>query len=78
VRPLKVDDLVVEEVSVMNLSIVGLLVASSYRHHGDLLWRNDDERQRFLYQDDGKRVFPRRKFVEVNFERDDFFSGHWI
>jgi hypothetical protein len=43
-----------------------------------LLWRNDSERQRFLYRDDGKRVFPRRKFIEVNSERDDLFSGHWI
>jgi hypothetical protein len=40
-----------------------------------LLWRNDSERQRLLYRDDGKRVFPRRKFVEVDSERHDLFSA---
>jgi hypothetical protein len=60
------------------LSIVGLLIASSLQHYIYLLRRNDSERQRFLYRDDGKRVFPRRKFVEVDSKRDDLFSGHWI
>jgi hypothetical protein len=43
-----------------------------------LLRRDDSERQRLLYWDDGERVFPRRKFVEVNSIGDDLFFGHWI
>jgi hypothetical protein len=39
-----------------NLSIVGLLIAPSWQHHGYLLQRNDSERQRFLYRDDGKSL----------------------
>jgi hypothetical protein len=35
-------------------------------------------RGRGLYSDNAKRVFPRRKFVEVDSERDDLFSGYWI
>jgi hypothetical protein len=50
----------------------------SQRHYSYLLRRNDNERQRLLYRDDGKRVFPRRNFVEVNSKRDDLFSDHCI
>jgi hypothetical protein len=76
--PSKVDDLAVEEASAEELEHSRLTHSFFSVHYSYLLRRNDSERQRFFYRDNGKRVFPRRKFVEVDSKRDDLFSGHWI
>jgi hypothetical protein len=55
---------------------VRLPVASSWWHCDYFLRRDDSERQRFLYWNDGERFLPRRKFVEVDSTGDDLLVGH--
>jgi hypothetical protein len=75
-HPSGIDDLEVEEALANELEQSRIALASSWQYCSYLLRRHDSERQRFFCWDDGKRVFPRRKFVEVDSEKDDLFSGH--